>query len=171
MWGKIIIPMYRLWLHGLYGLYGPWCPLPPKRPINLISLSLFSHWGGVTHIYASLNLLSLVQIMVCPLIGAKPLSAPMSKWCFESFEHLMKNNHLRAGFQLFDSDSKLSKPEVVFYSASGPHKSLHDTCMSLCRRHDFGSMTSVLHQVIMYLAVLVDHSSTIYLFRYISCRN
>ena len=40
MWGKIIIPVYRLWLHGLYGLYGPWCPLSPKRPINLISLSL-----------------------------------------------------------------------------------------------------------------------------------
>ena len=40
MWGKITIPMYRLWLHGLYGLYGPRCPLSPKRPINLISVSL-----------------------------------------------------------------------------------------------------------------------------------
>ena len=40
MWGKIIIPMYRLWLNGLYGLYGPRCPLSSKRPINLISLSL-----------------------------------------------------------------------------------------------------------------------------------
>ena len=39
MWGKIIILMYRLWLHGLYGLYGPRCPLSPKRPLNLISLS------------------------------------------------------------------------------------------------------------------------------------
>ena len=39
MWGKIIIPMYRLWLHSLYGLYGPWCPLSPKRLMNLISLS------------------------------------------------------------------------------------------------------------------------------------
>ena len=37
MWGKIIIPMYRLWLHSLYG---PRCPLSPKRLINLISLSL-----------------------------------------------------------------------------------------------------------------------------------
>ena len=37
MWGKIIIPMYMLWLHSLYG---PRCPLSPKRPINLISLSL-----------------------------------------------------------------------------------------------------------------------------------
>ena len=34
MWGKIIIPMYRLWLHCLYG---PWCPLSPKRPINSLS--------------------------------------------------------------------------------------------------------------------------------------
>ena len=40
MWGKILIPMYRLWLHSLYGLYGPRCPLSPKRSINLISLSL-----------------------------------------------------------------------------------------------------------------------------------
>ena len=39
MWGKIIILMYKLWLHSLYGLYGPRCPLSPKRPINLISLS------------------------------------------------------------------------------------------------------------------------------------
>ena len=40
MWGKITIPMYRLWLHGLYGLYGPWCSLSPKRPLNLITHSL-----------------------------------------------------------------------------------------------------------------------------------
>ena len=40
MRGKIIIPMYRLWLNGLYGLYGPRCFLFSKRPINLISLSL-----------------------------------------------------------------------------------------------------------------------------------
>ena len=39
MWEKIIIPMCRLWLHGLYGLYWPWCPLSPKRQINLIPLS------------------------------------------------------------------------------------------------------------------------------------
>ena len=30
MWGKIMIPMYRLWLHGLYGLHGPRCPLFEK---------------------------------------------------------------------------------------------------------------------------------------------
>ena len=53
MWGKIIIPMYRLWLHGLYGSR---CPLSQKRQINLISLSsqreallqsnTISHWLG-----------------------------------------------------------------------------------------------------------------------------
>ena len=40
LWGKIMIPMYRLWLHGLYGLYGPPCPLSPERLINLITYSL-----------------------------------------------------------------------------------------------------------------------------------
>ena len=49
MWGKITIPMYRLWLHDLYGLYGPRprCPLSSKRPINLISLSLSLNDGTV----------------------------------------------------------------------------------------------------------------------------
>ena len=32
-----MIPMYRLWLHGLYGLYRPRCPLSPKRLWNLIT--------------------------------------------------------------------------------------------------------------------------------------
>ena len=49
MWGKIIIPMYRLWLNGLYGLYGPRCPLFSKRPINLISLSLSFIKSGILH--------------------------------------------------------------------------------------------------------------------------
>ena len=40
MWGKIMIPMYRLWLHGLYGLYGPRCPMSPERLLNLITHSL-----------------------------------------------------------------------------------------------------------------------------------
>ena len=40
MWGNIMIPMYRLWLHGLYGLYGPWCPLSPKKLLNLVTHSL-----------------------------------------------------------------------------------------------------------------------------------
>ena len=40
MWGKIIILMYRLWLHGLYGLHGHRCPLYPQRLLNLITHSL-----------------------------------------------------------------------------------------------------------------------------------
>ena len=51
MWGKIIIPMYRLWLYGLYGLYGPRCPLFAKRPINLISLSFWWRSVILSHIY------------------------------------------------------------------------------------------------------------------------
>ena len=39
IYGKIMIPMYRLRLHGLCGLYGPRCPLSPERPLNLITHS------------------------------------------------------------------------------------------------------------------------------------
>ena len=46
MWGKIMIPMYRLWLHGLYGLHGLRCPLSPKRLLNLITHS-FPHSTAV----------------------------------------------------------------------------------------------------------------------------
>ena len=36
IWGKIMIPMYRLRYNGLYG---PRCPLSPERPLNLITQS------------------------------------------------------------------------------------------------------------------------------------
>ena len=42
MWGKIMIPMYRLWLHNLYGLYGPRCPQSLER--------LLTDWGRGMHI-------------------------------------------------------------------------------------------------------------------------
>ena len=38
MWGKIMIPMYRFWLHNLYGIYGPHCLL--SGLLNLITESL-----------------------------------------------------------------------------------------------------------------------------------
>ena len=46
MRGKIVIPMCRLWLHGLHGPHGIRCPLSPKRPLNLIthSLSLYASY-------------------------------------------------------------------------------------------------------------------------------
>ena len=66
MWGKIMIPMYRLWLHCLYGLYGPHCPLSPERPLNLITHSLTPGWWVTI---ASGN--GLV------LSGSKPLPKPM----------------------------------------------------------------------------------------------
>ena len=40
MWGKIIIPMYKLWLHSLYGLYGPDVLCPQKADKLNLSLSL-----------------------------------------------------------------------------------------------------------------------------------
>ena len=40
IWGKIMIPVYGLWLHGLYGLYRPRSPLSPERPLNLSTHSL-----------------------------------------------------------------------------------------------------------------------------------
>ena len=41
------------------------------------SLLIEAEW----HIYASINYPSLVQIMACDLIGAKPLSEPMLEYC------------------------------------------------------------------------------------------
>ena len=52
MWGKIIIPMYRLWLHDLYGLYGPRCPLSPKKADKLnLSLSAIAVMLAVSCYY------------------------------------------------------------------------------------------------------------------------
>ena len=47
MWGKIMIPMYWLWLHGLYGLHGPWCPLS-KKAVNSLwpSDAMCQHRSG-----------------------------------------------------------------------------------------------------------------------------
>ena len=54
MWGEIMVPMYRLWLHGLCGLYGPRCPLSPERPLNLIthSLCIFNNTYRILYIFA-----------------------------------------------------------------------------------------------------------------------
>ena len=35
----MLLPMYRLWLHGLHELNGPRCPLSPERLLNLITLT------------------------------------------------------------------------------------------------------------------------------------
>ena len=58
MRGKIIIPMYRLWLHALYGQYGPQCPLIPKKADKL-KLSISLHFDMVqynTVLYAGIHL-------------------------------------------------------------------------------------------------------------------
>ena len=71
MWGMIMIPMYRLWLHGLYGLHGPRCPLSPQRLLNLITHSLSLEIVPKDPIN---NIPALVQIMAWHRPGDKPLS-------------------------------------------------------------------------------------------------
>ena len=63
MWGKIIIPMYRLWLHGLYGLYGPRCPLSPQKADEL-----------------NLSLLEFVQQEMTKFTMEQPYMLPILHW-------------------------------------------------------------------------------------------
>ena len=50
--------------------------------LNSVLICVLNHWGGVMHIYTSVNYPSLVQIMACRLVGAKPLSGPMLEYCW-----------------------------------------------------------------------------------------
>ena len=43
VWAKIMIPVYRLWLHGLYGLHGPSYLLSEKGCWN------YTHWSVPSH--------------------------------------------------------------------------------------------------------------------------
>ena len=100
MWGKIIIPMYRLWLHSLYGLYGPQCPLSPKRLINLNFLSSlkeswFDHnftsgFGGISlclvsslYMYMSLSVVVNSQMILIDLLY-KFFMKVMHHWCTQT---------------------------------------------------------------------------------------
>ena len=74
MWGKIMILMNRLRLHGLYGLYGPRCPLSPERPLNLITHSLtwytineFTRYTYKVHMMMSSN--GSIFRVIGPLCG------------------------------------------------------------------------------------------------------
>ena len=42
MWGKIMVPMYRLWLHGLYGIHGP------QKAVKLNHLPMHSPTHSLT---------------------------------------------------------------------------------------------------------------------------
>ena len=54
-------------------------PHIPQRRLYLTHTTLLTHWGRVTHICVS-DLTTLVQIMACRLVGAKPLSEPMLEY-------------------------------------------------------------------------------------------
>ena len=51
------------------------------RP-SCLSLNVLTHWGLVVHTYTSVNwaFISMVQVMVCCLFGAKPFDAYMCHW-------------------------------------------------------------------------------------------
>ena len=62
-------PIFRRW-------FGSWGNIPNA----LISKLSLTHWGRVTHICVC-KFPSLVQIMACRPVGAKPLSKPMLEYC------------------------------------------------------------------------------------------
>ena len=127
MWGKIIIPMYRLWLNGLYGLYGPRCPLFSKRPINLISLSLYSLIHSQMHVslhYGKITLKPDAWWYLVKGIKTKRLL------CFLSLVAA-----------LHDYDIYIGKTEVTQnFQSSGHQVSVH-----LCMAHR--SVARLIHQV------------------------
>ena len=49
--------------------------------ISSIPRNFLTHWGRVTHLYASVNKQLLVQIMARRLVRAKPLSEPVLEYC------------------------------------------------------------------------------------------
>ena len=61
----------------IYAWRGRLCPSGGRTAQKLY----LTHWGRVTHIYASVKQPSLFQIMACRLVGAKPLSSPMLEYC------------------------------------------------------------------------------------------
>ena len=78
MWWKVMIPMYKLWLHGLYRLYRPWCPMSSKRLLNLITHSLTTIIGFSIMETNSYSVAYLCLIM-CSNFGADFIFAP-SQW-------------------------------------------------------------------------------------------
>ena len=112
MWGKIIIPMYRLWLNGLYGLYGPRCPLSSKRPINLISLSLsivmdlqndfMGNWM-ISNTFYMPNWLWWQITLAMFLLGDRELYINIKKIClgFHICSHLLKVLRILIWFTIF----------------------------------------------------------------------
>ena len=59
-------------------------------------LNELTHWGWEMHIYASVNLPSLFQIMACRLFSAKPLSEPMLLYCQSNpMEHISVEFYLK----------------------------------------------------------------------------
>ena len=103
MWGKIMIPMNMLWLHGLYGPYGPRCPLSPKRLLNLITHSLACCWPVRTDIF---NMIALVSSWFRVMICAKQ---HLNQWW-----HVLFMTCMQMFYKNFDSNflGKIKTPHI-----------------------------------------------------------
>ena len=107
MWGKLMIPMYRLWLQDLCGLHGPQWPLSPKRPLKLNHS--FPHlWVSIVCMLEELNPITMEALTV--LGACIPqwnthlfLRHPLSYWNYFHLQNSRQGNfnwfHLR--FKVF----------------------------------------------------------------------
>ena len=90
MWGKIMIPMYWLWLHCVCVLRGPRCPRKARTKWPPFSRHIFKRIFLNGNVCISINISlkfvprgpinntsALVQIMTRHRPGDKPLSEPM----------------------------------------------------------------------------------------------
>ena len=85
--------------------------------LNYLYLLLFTHWCRVTHMRQETRL-SLVQIMACRLLGAKPISDPCYNtvnWTLRN--ELQRNSYIWNTFEnvVWEMAAILSRPQRVKY--------------------------------------------------------
>ena len=78
IWVTKILREYQV--IGIGSCHEYWCQCEMIWPNVRQFALMLTHWGRVTHLCVS-NFPSLVQIMACRLVSAKPLSKPMLEYC------------------------------------------------------------------------------------------
>ena len=120
MWGKVMIPMYRLkvmipmyrlWLHGLHGLYGPRRLLSPERPLNLLTHSL-------TDPEKSNSLWKTLWFIPDYHIDNKSALNQVMEWCYQTTSHYP--GHCWQRFMMSHVDIDLWGPQQAGPSYSRP---------------------------------------------------
>ena len=128
MWGKQMIPIYRLWLHSLYGLYGPCHPLSPERLKNVIIHSppwLISccfqafDWSSRFHAFADKPMMRLSSNLMGKLImglfnfWSRSSEFTLSHHFFVLFPHI---DYLPIGFKSNLEDDIINSPPSAAYT-------------------------------------------------------